>query len=136
MDTATLAYWPADTRTALLEQTVGDALRAAAAEAPDQVAIVEGHPAPSPRRTLTYRGLLVAAQQVARALLAGSGPASTSPSGPATAWSGSCWSTARASPGWSWSPSTRPTRPGSWSTCCASPAAWACSTCPASAATP
>jgi len=30
MDTATLAYRPADTATPLLEQTVGDVLRAAA----------------------------------------------------------------------------------------------------------
>jgi fatty-acyl-CoA synthase len=70
MDTATLAYGPADTSVALLEQTVGDALRAAAAEAPGHVAIVEGTPGPRPRRKLTYAELLAAAEQVARALLA------------------------------------------------------------------
>ena len=69
MDTATLAYWPADTSVALLEQTVGDALRAAAAEAPGHIAIVEGTPGPMPRRKLTYTELLAAAEQVARALL-------------------------------------------------------------------
>jgi fatty-acyl-CoA synthase len=70
MDTATLAYWPPDTSVALLEQTVGDALRTAAAEAPGRIAIVEGVPGPGPRRKLTYAELLAAAEQVARALLA------------------------------------------------------------------
>ncbi|HTF50418.1 MAG TPA: AMP-binding protein [Pseudonocardia sp.] len=70
MDTATLAYRPADTSVALLDQTVGDALRAAAAEAPDRVAIVEGSPGPGPRRAMTYGDLLTVAEQVARALLA------------------------------------------------------------------
>src|SRR5947209_4744204 len=69
MNTATLAYWPADTSVALLDQTVGDALRAAAAEAPERVAIVEGAPGPGPRRKLTYAELLAAAEQVASALL-------------------------------------------------------------------
>lgn len=55
---------------ALLEQTVGDALRAAAAEAAGHIAIVEGTPGPGPRRKLTYAELLAAAEQVARALLA------------------------------------------------------------------
>ena len=85
MDTATLAYWPADTRTALLEQTVGDALRAAAAEAPDQVALVEGRPATSPRRRLTYGRLFVAAEQVARALLARFRPGEH-----VAVWAGNC----------------------------------------------
>jgi fatty-acyl-CoA synthase len=85
MDTATLAYWPADTRTDLLDLTVGDALRAAAAEAPDQVAIVEGHPAPGSRRTLTYQRLLVDAEQVARALLARFRPGEH-----VAVWAGNC----------------------------------------------
>ena len=69
MDTATLAYRPADTSIALLDQTVGYALRAAASEAPDRVAIVEGTPGPGPRRRMTYGQLLGDAEQVARALL-------------------------------------------------------------------
>jgi fatty-acyl-CoA synthase len=69
MNTATLAYWPADTSAALLDQTMGDALRAAAAEAPERIAIVEGTPGPGPRRKLTYAELLATAEQVARALL-------------------------------------------------------------------
>jgi fatty-acyl-CoA synthase len=69
MDTATLAYRPADTSIALLDRTVGDALRAAASEAPHRVAIVEGTPGPGPRRRMTYGQLLADAEQVARALL-------------------------------------------------------------------
>jgi fatty-acyl-CoA synthase len=69
MDTATLAYRAADTSISLLDQTVGDALRAAAGEAPDRVAIVEGTPGPGPRRSTTYGELLADAEQVARALL-------------------------------------------------------------------
>ena len=70
MDTATLAYRPADTSAALLDLTVGDALRAAARDVPSRLAIVEGTPGTGPRRTVTYGELLPAAEQVARALLA------------------------------------------------------------------
>ena len=70
MDIATGAYRPADTSVDLVDQTVGDALRAAAAEAPDRVAIVEGTPGPAARRELAYAELLQASEQVARALLA------------------------------------------------------------------
>jgi acyl-CoA synthetase (AMP-forming)/AMP-acid ligase II len=58
---------PADTSADLLGMSVGDALREAAAQAPDLIAIVEG--AAGPRRQLTYAGLLTAAEQAARALL-------------------------------------------------------------------
>jgi fatty-acyl-CoA synthase len=68
MDTATLAYRPADTTTPLLEQTVGDILRAAAAAAPDRVAVLEV--GPGGRRAVTYAELLAGGEQVARALLA------------------------------------------------------------------
>jgi fatty-acyl-CoA synthase len=67
-DTATLAYRSADTTTPLLEQTVGDVLRAAAAAAPDRVAVLEAGPAG--RRAVTYAELLTGGAQVARALLA------------------------------------------------------------------
>jgi fatty-acyl-CoA synthase len=70
MDTTTLAHQPADTSQALVDQTVGDALRAAAAKAPDRVAIIEGSSGPAPRRSLTYSQLLAAAEDTARALLA------------------------------------------------------------------
>src|SRR3954471_5949455 len=68
MDTATLAYRPADTTMPLLEQTVGDVLRAAAAAAPDRVALLEA--GPGGRRAVTYAELLAGSEQVARALLA------------------------------------------------------------------
>ena len=68
MDTATLAYRPADTTIPLLEQTVGDILRAAAAAAPDRVAVLEV--GPGGRRAVTYAELLAGGEQVARALLA------------------------------------------------------------------
>jgi len=68
MDTATFAYRPADTTTPLLEQTVGDVLRAAAAAAPDRVAVLEV--GPDGRRAVTYAELLAGGEQVARALLA------------------------------------------------------------------
>ena len=68
MDTATLAYRPADTTTPLLEQTVGDILRAAAAAAPDRVAVLDV--GPGGRRAVTYAELLAGGEQVARALLA------------------------------------------------------------------
>ena len=53
-----------------MEQTIGDALRAAAAEVPDRPAVVEGSPGPGPRRRLSYAELLGHAERVARALLA------------------------------------------------------------------
>ncbi|MGH3838441.1 MAG: AMP-binding protein, partial [Pseudonocardiaceae bacterium] len=67
--TPALSYWPADTSEELLEQSVGDALREAAAEAPDRLAIIEGTPGPGPRRQLTYAELLTASEQAAQALL-------------------------------------------------------------------
>ena len=64
-----LSYRRSDTTTPLPEQSVGDALRAAAAAAPDRLAIVEGTPRPGARRTLTYVELLDRAEATARALL-------------------------------------------------------------------
>jgi fatty-acyl-CoA synthase len=65
----TTSYWPADTSVPVLEQTVGDVLRGAAAERPDQVALVAGVPELSARRRWTYAQLLEASERVARALL-------------------------------------------------------------------
>ena len=69
MDTATLAYWPADTSVALADLTVGDALRAAAAQARDTTALVEGAVDPAGRRRWSYAELLEASERAARALL-------------------------------------------------------------------
>jgi fatty-acyl-CoA synthase len=64
------SYWPADRREPLLDITVGDLLRAAAAEVPARLALVEGSPDPAARRTWTYAELLTVAERTARALLA------------------------------------------------------------------
>jgi acyl-CoA synthetase (AMP-forming)/AMP-acid ligase II len=69
MDTATLAYWPADTSVALVDLTVGDALHDAAATAPDTTALVEGAVDPAGRRRWSFAELLEASQRAARALL-------------------------------------------------------------------
>ncbi|GAA4798443.1 linear/branched/unsaturated fatty acid:CoA ligase LbuL [Actinomycetospora chlora] len=58
-----------DTSVPLPERSIGDALRAAAAAAPDHRAVVEGSPGPGPLRTLTYAELLARSEEVARALL-------------------------------------------------------------------
>ncbi|MDY7106717.1 MAG: AMP-binding protein [Actinomycetota bacterium] len=54
----------------VLDLTVGGMLRDAAAQAPDQLALVEGIPDGGARRRWTYAELLADAEQVARALLA------------------------------------------------------------------
>ena len=64
-----LSYRCGDTSRPLVEETIGDALRAAAAEVPDRPAVVEGSPGPGPRRRLSYAELLGQAERVARALL-------------------------------------------------------------------
>lgn len=63
------AYWPAVRSVALAELTVGDVLRAAAADAPDRVAVVVGEKEPAARRRLTFAELLDEAERGARALL-------------------------------------------------------------------
>jgi len=62
------SYWPADTSSPVLETTVGGVLRAAAAAAPDEPAMVAGVPDPAGRRRWTHAGLLADAEQAARAL--------------------------------------------------------------------
>ena len=64
------SYWPADRSQPLLDTTVGDLLRAAAAQVPGRLALVEGSPGPATRRTWTYAELLSVAERIARALLA------------------------------------------------------------------
>jgi fatty-acyl-CoA synthase len=65
----TTSYWAADTSEELLDGTVGDLLRRGAEEVPDRLALVEGCPDPSLRRTWTYAELLHSAEEIARALL-------------------------------------------------------------------
>jgi acyl-CoA synthetase (AMP-forming)/AMP-acid ligase II len=72
-----LAYWPADTSRPVLELTTGDLLREAAADAGDEIALVEVVPPNSPSlsgadrtdRTWTYGQLLAEAEQCAHWLL-------------------------------------------------------------------
>ncbi|MCQ6281660.1 AMP-binding protein [Bacillus sp. EB600] len=65
----TESYWPADTSRPLLDWTLGQALREAAAEVPDRIALVEGIPDAKKRRRWTYAQLLADAEQTASALL-------------------------------------------------------------------
>jgi fatty-acyl-CoA synthase len=64
-----VSYWPADKSEPLLERTVGDALRDAAARWAERVALVDGSPATAARRRWTFSALLSDAEAVARALL-------------------------------------------------------------------
>ena len=66
----TTSYWPADASQAVLETTVGGVLRAAAAAAPDRLAMVGGVPDPGDRKRWSYAELLAEAEQAARALTA------------------------------------------------------------------
>ncbi len=65
-----LAQWEPEDHEQVEEQTVGGLLRWAAAEAPDQTALIEGVADPAARRRWTYRALLAESEQVARALAA------------------------------------------------------------------
>ena len=64
----TAAYWPATTETAVLNTSIGQLLRDAAAAVPDRLALVEGID-PAAARRWTYRELLADAERVATALL-------------------------------------------------------------------
>jgi fatty-acyl-CoA synthase len=64
-----LSYQPADPREPVLDISIGDALRTAAARWPTRVALVEGHPETGARRRWTFAELLADAEKVARALL-------------------------------------------------------------------
>lgn len=64
-----LSYQPATDEAPILEMTIGDLLRAAAADAGDRPALVAGsHAGEERRRRWTYRELLTDAERVARAL--------------------------------------------------------------------
>jgi fatty-acyl-CoA synthase len=80
-----LSYWPADISSPVLETTVGGVLRAAAAQAPDQVALISGDPDPARRRRWTYRQLLADAERAAHALRARFAPGE-----PVAVWAGNC----------------------------------------------
>ncbi len=82
----TESYWPADTSEALLDVTLGDMLRAAAAAVPARIALVDGVADPAARQRWTYAELLAAAERLARALLGRFAPA--------IARSGYCYNTA------------------------------------------
>lgn len=62
------SHVPADRSVPVLDTTVGSVLRAAAASAPDTVALVEGVTDPASRRRWTYAQLLAEAETAARAL--------------------------------------------------------------------
>lgn len=64
-----LAYWPADTSRDVRAITLGEALREAAGQSPDVVALVDGIAGTIHRRRLTYAELLAVAERTARALL-------------------------------------------------------------------
>ncbi|HEX2464223.1 MAG TPA: AMP-binding protein [Thermoanaerobaculia bacterium] len=64
-----ISHFPADTTEPLHEVSVGQLLCAAAADAPDRTALIEGDPDPSRRRRWTYDQLLAESEAAARALL-------------------------------------------------------------------
>jgi acyl-CoA synthetase (AMP-forming)/AMP-acid ligase II len=63
------SYWSADTSEPVLESTVGGVLRAAAAAAPDGLALTAGVADPGARRQWTYAELLAEAERAARSLV-------------------------------------------------------------------
>jgi fatty-acyl-CoA synthase len=63
------SYYPADESDRVLDTTVGGILREAARAAPDEPALIGGHPDPAMRRRWTYAELLEDAERCARALL-------------------------------------------------------------------
>jgi len=64
----TESYWAADSGTPLLDTSVAQLLRDAAAAVPDRLALIDAVPDPARRRTWTYAEFLAAAERVARAL--------------------------------------------------------------------
>src|SRR4051794_159337 len=68
MDQLTTSYWPADASVALRDLTVGDMLREAAKDSPNEVALVAG--VPGVDRRWTFAEMLADAERVAAALLA------------------------------------------------------------------
>lgn len=68
--TLTYAHATGPTEPGLVDLTIGQLLRGAAATTPDRLALVEGHPDAAERRTWTYGEFLAEAERTARALLA------------------------------------------------------------------
>ncbi len=66
---ASRSYWRAETSPPVLDITVGDLLRLAAADAPRAIALVDGRSDPAQRRAWTYAELLADSERVARSLL-------------------------------------------------------------------
>ena len=64
----TESYWVADSGTPLLDTSVAQLLRDAAAAVPDRLALIDAVPDPARRRTWTYAEFLAVAERVARAL--------------------------------------------------------------------
>jgi acyl-CoA synthetase (AMP-forming)/AMP-acid ligase II len=69
LSTLSVSYWAADESRPVLDTTVGDLLRGAAAAVPEEVALVEGVSDPAARRRWSYADLLQEAEGGARALL-------------------------------------------------------------------
>jgi fatty-acyl-CoA synthase len=67
--TLTESYFPADTSFEVIEATLGDLLRQAAAEVPERIALVDGGAPVGSRRRWTYAELLEDSERIARALL-------------------------------------------------------------------
>jgi fatty-acyl-CoA synthase len=65
----TQSYWPADTSRPLIDWTLGQALREAARQVPDRIALVDGATDPALRRRWTYAQLLRDCERTAAALL-------------------------------------------------------------------
>ena len=64
-----LSHWRPNLSETVLEQSIGEALRDAAATWKEETALVEGHQDIERRRRWTFSSLLDHAEQVARALL-------------------------------------------------------------------
>jgi fatty-acyl-CoA synthase len=79
------AYWPADVASPVLATTIGGVLAAAAARAPDRIALINGDPDPARRRQWRYRDLLTEAVRGARALRT-----RFAPGDPVAVWAGNC----------------------------------------------
>ncbi|MDQ0616699.1 AMP-binding protein [Arthrobacter globiformis] len=65
----TQSYWSSESIGELCDTTIPQLLRAATAEAPDRVALVDGQKDPASRRSWTYAELLAHVEEVSQALL-------------------------------------------------------------------
>ena len=66
----TLSQWPPDRSEPVLDRSIGEALRQAAASWPERVALIEGLPDRAQRRRWTFAALLAESEQIARAIAA------------------------------------------------------------------